>query len=106
MGRDHTSLPSIPVFLLVQSIPSPRSAAVYWGFGLVLVVGFWLVVVFFFFFLLFIFLLFLFSTGFSSWSDVEFRFVLSFISVLLSVKPCVFSWLKELVQRGIHTSKS
>lgn len=49
MGRDHTSLPSIPVFLLVQSIPSPRSAAVYWGFGLVLVVGFWLVVVFFFF---------------------------------------------------------
>lgn len=50
MGRDHTSLPSIPVFLLVQSIPSPRSAAVYWGFGLVLVVGFWLVVGFFFFF--------------------------------------------------------
>lgn len=45
----------------------------------------------FFWFCFFGFLFFFFIFyNFSSWSDLEFRFVLSCVSALLSVKPCAF----------------
>lgn len=68
------------MFLLVQPVPSLRSAAVYWVF--VLFVCFFLIIINIFY-------------SFSSWSDLEFRFVLSSVSLLLSVKPCLF----ELVEK-------
>lgn len=71
------------VSLLVQSVPSPRSAAVFcWKFFCFVFI--FLVLFFWFSFFFFIFY------NFSSWSDLEFRFVLSCVSALLSVKPCAF----------------